>query len=185
MPLVVVAAIALCYAPYLTMGWGVLGFFTQGYLSEESLVSGEQIWPLAVWRRVAGIWSGDVIVYFAVGALFVAALALRAAFRSQRSDSIQLADLNALLLASLFVLSPNYPWYFLVVTPFVALSGGAPVWAMTLGAVLLQEEAGWGEFVPILIRKSVVYGGFIAACLYWLWQSRSAINASSAVTDAR
>jgi hypothetical protein len=39
--------------------------------------------------------------------------------------------------------------------------------------VLLQEEAGWGHFIPLLVRKSVFYGAFIAAFVYWLWRSRS------------
>jgi hypothetical protein len=70
------------------------------------------------------------------------------------------------LLAGLFLLSPNFAWYFLVATPFVALVGGAPVWAFTIGAVLLQEEAPWDPHVHILVRKSVLYGAFIAACAY-------------------
>ena len=30
-PLVVIAVIAICYLPYLSVGWGVFGFLTQGY----------------------------------------------------------------------------------------------------------------------------------------------------------
>ena len=92
---------------------------------------------------------------------------------------MKLADINFLLLASLFLLSPNYPWYFLVATPLVALCGGAPVWAMTLGAVLLQEEAEWDYFVPLLIRKSIFYSVFIGACLYSLWRARSRLLSST------
>jgi hypothetical protein len=39
----------------------------------------------------------------------------------------------------MFVLSPNYPWYFLAVVPFIALGGGTPAWAMTLAAPLLYR----------------------------------------------
>jgi hypothetical protein len=108
----------------------------------------------------------------------IAGLAIHAAFRSQRSTATQLANINSLLLAYLFVVSPNYPWYFLVATPFVVLVGGAPVWAMTLGVVFLQREAEWRQLMPQLLlmpellRKSVLYGAFIAACVYWFWHLR-------------
>ena len=173
LPLVIMAVVALCYVPYLSAGWGAFGFLAQGYLAEEQIVSGDHIWPLVAWRFVVGTWRGDVVVYFLMGAAFVAALSFKTAFRSHRSITTQLADINWLLLAGLFVLSPNYPWYFLAATPFVALQGGAPVWAMTLGALLLQEEAGWGQFIPLLLRKSLLYGAFIAACLHWFWLMRS------------
>ena len=42
-------------------------------------------------------------------------------------------------MAGMFALSPNYPWYFLIVVPFVVLGGGAPAWAMTLAAPLLYR----------------------------------------------
>jgi alpha-1,6-mannosyltransferase len=52
----------------------------------------------------------------------------------------------------------------------VALSGGAPAWAATIGALLLQEEAGWGELVPLLVRKSVLYAAVLLACGYSIWR---------------
>ncbi|MDI1261837.1 MAG: hypothetical protein PS018_01090 [bacterium] len=178
LPLIVMATVMVCYLPYLSVGWGVFGFLTQGYVTEEGLNSGDRIWPLAAWRWIFGALQWDLAGYFAVGILSIAGLAFHAAFRSQRLTARQLADINNLLLAYLFVVSPNYPWYFLVATPFVVLVGGAPVWAMTLGAVFLQREAEWTQLlpqfllVPEFVRKSMLYGAFLAACAYWLWHSR-------------
>jgi hypothetical protein len=124
-------------------------------------------------RAIVGQWRGDVVAYFAIGASAVAALALRTARLPQQSIAARLAGINCVLLAALFVASPGYPWYFLILTPFVALVGGAPVWAMTLGALLLQEEAGWGHHIPLLARKSALYGAFIVACIYSFWTARS------------
>jgi alpha-1,6-mannosyltransferase len=169
LPLIVLTTFVLCYIPYLSVGWGVFGFLTQGYLYEQGFNSGDRIWPLAAWRWIFGTLQGDLLIYFAIAILLIAGLAFHAAFRSQRLTAIQLASINNLLLACLFVVSPNYPWYYLVATPFVALVGGAPVWAMTLGAVFLREE---DEFIPELLRKSFLYGAFIAACIYWFWRSR-------------
>ena len=54
MPLVVIAAVALCYLPYLSVGWGVLGFLTKGYLTEEGIIAGNDLWLLSLWRLVFG-----------------------------------------------------------------------------------------------------------------------------------
>src|SRR5260370_12791819 len=50
MPLVVIAAVALCYLPYLSVGWGVLGFLTQGYLTEEGCISRNHLLLLSLCR---------------------------------------------------------------------------------------------------------------------------------------
>jgi hypothetical protein len=173
-PLAVVAVVALAYAPYLAVGWGVFGFLATGYLEEERYSSGGFIWPLAALRWVTGALPGDVAVYFGVAALIVFALALRVSWRSARSAETTLRDINTLLLVSLFLLSPNYPWYFLVLTPFVALAGGAPVWVFTICAALLLEEANWDPHVPMLIRKSLLYGAFLGACAFAAWQISAA-----------
>jgi hypothetical protein len=171
LPLVVLGVVALCYAPYLSLGNRVLGFLTRGYLREEDLVSGDRYWALALWRQAFGALTGDTVVYLTGSTVLIGAMAMVAASRSERTPDSIIADINRLLLAFLFLLSPNYPWYFLVATPFVALVGGAPVWALTIGAVLLQEEAGWGEHVPVMIRKTIHFGVFLSACGYEAWRS--------------
>jgi alpha-1,6-mannosyltransferase len=176
-PALVIAVLALCYMPYLSVGKGVLGFITTGYLQEEGLVSGDTIWPLAVWRWLFGMWRGDTTAYWSIGLLVVVVSALASSLRESRTPETVVADIKKLLLVALFLVSPNYPWYFLVITPFLALQGGAPVWAATIGALLLQEEAGWGEYIPILIRKTILYGAFIAACTFTIgraWARREA-----------
>jgi len=171
-PLVVVAVIVACYAPYLSAGWGVFGYLTAGYLREERFATGGDIWPLALWRQIAGVLPGDAYVYFMLAALVLAAMGLRASLRPSRTPAIVIADIGGIVLAFLVLLSPNYPWYFLIATPFVALTGGAPVWTLTLGAVLLQDETRLGLFVPLLLRKDVIYGAFVCACAYAAWARR-------------
>src|SRR5206468_11387602 len=115
---------------------------------------GDGVWPLAAWRTAAGPMPHDVAVYFAGVVLTLGVMAMMVAHRTPRPMESSLADIKRLLLAALLLLSPNYPWYFLAVVPFLALIGGATAWAATVGALLLQEEAGWGDFVPLLVRKS-------------------------------
>jgi alpha-1,6-mannosyltransferase len=171
-PLVVLAVMVVCYAPYLSVGWGVFGYLTAGYLREERFETGGDIWLLAVWRQIAGVLPGDAYVYFVLAALLVAAMGLRASLRTSRTPDMVVADIGGIILAFLVLLSPNYPWYFLIATPFVALTGGAPVWTLTLGAILLQDETRLGFFVPLLARKHVIYGAFVCACAYTAWAWR-------------
>ena len=171
MPALVVATIAVCYVPYVSVGWGVLGFLTKGYLTEEGLVSGSEFWPLSVWRLVFGTHRGDVAIYAALALSILLLLAFRAVRRPIRTVASSLADINMLLLAVLLLFSPNYPWYFLAITPFVALCGNAPTWAASIGALLLTDEIEWDFHIPTLIVKSVICGAFLLA---WGWSVRAA-----------
>ncbi|WMT75414.1 hypothetical protein [Bradyrhizobium sp. Ash2021] len=69
MPLVVIAVVVLCYLPYLSIGWGVLGYLAKGYLTEEGISAGYDLWPLSLWRLVFGTHQGDVAAYFVLAAL--------------------------------------------------------------------------------------------------------------------
>ena len=171
MPLAVIAVIALCYFPYLSVGSGVFGFLTNGYLTEEGILSGDDLWLLSIWRLVFGAHRGDVVAFAAVAALIMLFIALSAARRPNRTIASSLADTNMLLLVVLLLLSPNYPWYFLAITPFVALCGNAPTWAVSIGALLLTNEIRWDFEIPRLIVKSILFGGFLLACA---WSARVA-----------
>jgi hypothetical protein len=170
-PAVVIATVVACYLPYMSVGAGVLGFLTGGYLSEEGLASGHLIWPLAAWRAIAGVRPHDVGIYLAVAALALGALAVVAIRRNDRSVESRLADVRTMLIAGLLLLSPNHPWYFLAIVPFVALTGGGAAWAATIGALLLQEEVDWDTYVPLLLRKSLLYAAVLAAFGYAAWQT--------------
>ena len=169
MLLVVIAAIALCYLPYLSVGWGVFGFLTQGYLTEEGIVSGNDLWALSVWRLVFGTHRGDVAVYAVVAASIMLVMMLSTARHPDRTVASSLADTNMLLLVGLLLVSPNRPWHFLPIMPFVALCGGAPTWVVSIGALLLTNELYWEFHIPKLIIKSILFGGFLLACI---WSAR-------------
>lgn len=141
-PAAAIATAILCYLPYVGAGSGVLGFVTtSGYLSEEGFTDGGGYWLVALVRAAAGDISGLTTTYVFVGLAVMAWLALRALSRQHQTPQEALLHIGALLTAVLFILSPNYPWYFLAVVPFIVLGGGAPAWAMTLGAILLYKPA--------------------------------------------
>jgi hypothetical protein len=140
MPALVLGTAAAAYVPYLSVGTGVLGFLTTGYAAEEKIDSGEGFWVLLGWRALFGVRSGDVAVYGALALAALGTLALRTAFRRQRTPATVLSDVNALVLVFLFLLSPNFPWYFLIAVPFLALVGGAPAWVVTIAALMLGND---------------------------------------------
>ena len=172
MPLVVVAAVALCYLPYLSVGWGVLGFLTKGYLTEEGISAGNDLWLLSLWRLVFGEHHGDVVAYVVLAALVLMFKGLSVARSSHRTIASSLADINMLLLITLLLLSPNYPWYFLIVMPFVALCGSAPTWVMSIGALLLSEQFDWDFYIPRMVTKSFLFGGLLLAWALVTWSTR-------------
>jgi alpha-1,6-mannosyltransferase len=77
-----------------------------------------------------------------------------------------------LLLIALLLLSPNYPWYFLIITPFVALCGAAPTWVVSIGALLLSEQLDWDFYIPRMVTKSILFGGLFLAWAWVTWRTR-------------
>jgi alpha-1,6-mannosyltransferase len=172
MPLVVIATVALCYLPYLSVGWGVLGFLTKGYLTEEGISAGNDLWLLSLWRLIFGEHQGDVVVYVVLAALVLMFKGLSVARSSHRDIASNLAGINMLLLIALLLLSPNYPWYFLIIMPFVALCGAAPTWVVSISALLLSEQLDWDFYIPRLVTKSILFGGLLLAWALVAWRSR-------------
>jgi hypothetical protein len=172
MPLVVIAAIALCYLPYLSVGWGIFGFLTKGYLGEEGIRDGNDLWLLSLWRLVFGQHQGDVVAYVALAVLVLLFKGFSVARRGHGTIAATLGDINMLLLLALLLLSPNYPWYFLVITPFVALCGSPPTWVVSIGALLLSEQLDWDFYIPRMVTKSILFGGLLLAWALTAWRVR-------------
>jgi hypothetical protein len=172
MPLVVIATAALCYLPYLSVGWGVFGFLTEGYFTEEGISAGYELWLLSLWRLLFGEHQGDVVVYAVLAALVLVLMGFRVARRSHGSIAATLADINMLLLLALLLLSPNYPWYFLVIAPFTALCGSLPTWFVSIGALLLSEQLDWDFYIPRMVTKSILFGGLLLAWALVAWRKR-------------
>jgi alpha-1,6-mannosyltransferase len=183
MPLVVIAAVALCYLPYLSVGWGVLGFLTKGYLTEEGISAGNDLWLLSLWRLVFGEHQGDVVAYVVLAALVLLLKGLSVARSSHRDIASTLADINMLLLVALLLLSPNYPWYFLVITPFAALCGSAPNWVVSIGALLLSEQLDWDFYIPRMVTKSLLFGGLLLAWALVAWRTRRQRTADTGLSQ--
>jgi len=108
-----IAVFGLLYVPYvLTTGLDVLGYLP-GYLNEEGYEDGSRF------ALVSLVVKGDA------GTLVVGLLVLLAAFVAWRlSDPARPWSGEVLMIGVTFLaVTPRYPWYALLLIPFVVLSG--------------------------------------------------------------
>jgi hypothetical protein len=145
LPLVVLLTALAAYLPYLSVGSGVLGFLW-GYVEEEGLASGRGFNILWLMERFAGHVPAAAGVYVVLAVAVMIGLAIAVAFRKDRSPRATLAWLNWLLIVFLILVSPHYPWYFLVLVPLIVIHPLATAWVLTLACPILYdsvEGGGW------------------------------------------
>lgn len=178
-PAAAAATVLLLYLPYLSVGWGVLGFLP-GYLAEEGITSGGAFWLVEAIDATVGPTSWSRPLYAAAGASLLAVLTLGVAFRREHDAETTLRRLYWPLFAFLFLLSPNLPWYWLLVLPFAVLFGHPSAWVATVTGVVLYDVAGDPAEIPYLVRKSVFNLALLAALLAHLVPREAAVGAAAA-----
>jgi hypothetical protein len=136
LPLAVVATITVAYLPYLSVGSGVFGYLGT-YIEEEGFSAGGGFRIVWLLEQLAGPLPHAGAVYAGLAALILASLALATGFRTDRSDGAAMRSLNWLLIAFLALSTPHYPWYFLVLVPFLAFAPTATGWTLTTASVVL------------------------------------------------
>jgi hypothetical protein len=171
-----VLAVATFYAPYIGIGWRVLGFLG-GYVHEENLGNGRGIFLLEVLDRVVPLPAWAAAVYAAAVLAILAALGARFAFATSLpadpgaravAQARHAAILGAVVLAAL---SPQYPWYFAWLAPLVCLTSLASVCWLLVTAPLLV----FGPREHLLIPAAVYGPAAVLAVLdYRRLQPRSA-----------
>lgn len=173
-PIASVALVVICYLPYLGVGEGVLGFIPT-YLNEEGFVAGGGYWLVTVVRHLVGTLPHDVEIYLALGALVLAGYVLRILSKPKFYDpQDQIRDLGILFFIGLFVLSPNYPWYYLPLVPFVVVEGSLTMWAAT--ALVVGMHSWWptpeDQPTRFLFWKTILNIGWMLALAVDLWRGR-------------
>ena len=170
-PVFVILLVAALYLPFLNVGSGVIGFIPT-YLHEEGFVAGSGFWLVSLVRRPFGDVPGILPFYLSVGAMGLGLATLRILFKPACYRSAeQIRDAVVLLFIGLFVLSPNYPWYYLPLIPFLADFDDGLLWATTLLAS--PHHIWWptpdDQPTRFLIWKTVLNLGSIVALLAaWL-----------------
>jgi hypothetical protein len=185
LPCAFAATAVACYLPYLGVGKAVFGFLTTGYFAEEGFTQGDSFWPVLAVRRIFGDVPGLLPAYLATAAVVVGALALRTLLRTERSPQTIVEDLLNLLMASLFFISPNYAWYFLLIVPFLALVRSTPAWVMTIGAFVLNPLWPDDDFdAHYLIWKGVFFAAFLLAVAWAVIRKRRRTKAGLGLSEA-
>lgn len=151
------ATVLLMYGPYAAeAGARVLGFLPQ-YAHEEGYVGGERFFILRLAEAGASAVTGQPmhipIAVFEVGsmlaylALGVSCFAANGAFPFRRtrfpsgSDTTAAAhQIRSIAVFVCIVLSPNYPWYYGWVVPWLAFAPSAPALLMTLTVFVLYRS---------------------------------------------
>ena len=146
LPACVAATIALAYAPYLSVGSGVFSFVA-GYVEEEGLASGNGLKVLWLLQQMTGPLRYGTVVYLAITMIGLGTLALAIALRADRTAQASMRGASWMLTAFLVLISPNYPWYFLVLVPFLALAPSATAWVLTSASVLFYNVVP-GDVLP-------------------------------------
>jgi len=146
LPACVAATIALAYAPYLSVGRGVFGFVA-GYVEEEGFASGSGLKLLWLLQQLMGPLRYGTAAYLAIALLGLGALALAIALRPDRTAQASMRRASWMLTAFLVLISPNYPWYFLVLVPFLALAPSTTAWVLTSTSVLFYNVVP-GDVLP-------------------------------------
>jgi hypothetical protein len=179
--LVFVFTVILFYLPYFSVGPGVIGSLPL-YLEEEGLVSGRSFKPLWLLEQATGPLRYGSPIYLLFSSTVIVSLALAAGFRTDRSEAASLRWLRWLLVAYLTLISPNYPWYFLVLVPFLALSPSAATWALTLGGALFYDVVPNDRLLPSYEARITLFTLVaLAAIAHDLWRERSSSLANSVV----
>ena len=123
-----IAAFVLLYVPYIiSTGPKVLGYLP-GYLQEEGVNDGSRF--ALVYLLVHGTAT-------TVLALLILAAVAVIVWRTSDVDTVWLGQL-VMIGAFLFVLSPRYPWYALLLIPFVAMTGRIEWLALALAISIRQ-----------------------------------------------
>lgn len=138
MPAVVITVVILAYLPFIDQGSKVIGFLP-GYVREEGFVSGDAFKLLWLLQAAVGPFAHATAIYSGAALVLLIVLAVNAVRRKDRSERASIDALMWLLTAFLVAFSPNYPWYFLVLVPFLSLAPTATGWVLTVGSVLFYD----------------------------------------------
>jgi alpha-1,6-mannosyltransferase len=155
LPAAFVAAIVVCYLPYLSVGSAVLGYLG-GYGDEQGYVDGKGFFLVSLLRHV-GLPAPSGPAFAAFAAAILALVALAIVFRAKQATAAPTLFLP--LAAAFFILlSPHYPWYFAWVLPFLCRAPYVPLLYVTLASFIFYLPP-IKDFDDYLTAGLWLYGG--------------------------
>lgn len=160
LPIVFAGVVAILYAPYLVVGWKVLGFLP-AYVAEEGLDKGYGFRLVMIAYQIFGVVPYLDKIYLAVFGIAMLIFALLAGFRRDRSPAATIAALTVILSVFLVLLTPHFPWYYLVAVPFLAIYPWSwTLWIMTVAGILTYNEIP-NDALPDYIHRMMVFNAMV------------------------
>jgi alpha-1,6-mannosyltransferase len=171
-PAAFVAVVVAAYVPYADLGTGVLGFLPQ-YLGEEGIGDGQGFLLLRLLALfIQPLPTLVTWVYLIVCGALLAGLAATFVANDRLDVVTTTEQAQVLILAFLLVLSPNYPWYFVVLVPLGCLSPWFPAHLLTLLSVILYVGPPLDADPWTVTVQSALYGSAMAALAVDLYNRR-------------
>jgi len=166
LPLFVVALGLACYLPFLGAGVGVLGFLPI-FVREHGMDTGDGFYWIALIEQFRPRPPAASPVYYALSGALLLGLALASRWRAGVDLRQSLLATARLLVASLLILTPGLPWYFLLALPMTALLGWWSPFAMCSAGFVLYDfnDDFAGDAPAFFARWSVAVGVGAAAAL--------------------
>ena len=183
-PAAFVFVVVVAYLPYAELGAGAFGFLP-GYVGEEGIGSGD---GFLVLRLIAlfdlPLPRAATFAYLAAAAVMLTGLALTLVADERRDTVTAARQAQMMLLAFLVLLSPNYPWYFLVLVPLGCLSPWMPAQLTTVLALILYAAPPHDAEPRTVLVQSILYGTALAALAFNLYtRDRRMVDASPRPTE--
>ncbi|MFC6789619.1 glycosyltransferase 87 family protein [Methylobacterium komagatae] len=164
--------IVLLYAPYLSVGSGVLGFLS-AYGDEEGYRSGKGFWLLSGMSHLVPLPDGAGRIYLICAAILLGALAFwiarRPALRGPAATIALCRDTAILVTCTTAAANPHYAWYYAwLALPAVVAPIPAVVW-LSAAPVLFYVD----PFNERFLWPSLVFVPALALALRGLLQARA------------
>ncbi len=159
LPAACAAVIAALYGFYLLRAGGhVLGYLP-GYASEEGVAQGGGIWALAGLAEFGPLPPRAGLVYAALAAMALLALAARLGLARRPADPARDAvrmgrDAAILAAATIAAISPHYPWYF--------------VWLAVPCCLYPLRSVVWLSVAPLLLYLDPLHERFVWPALIYV-----------------
>ena len=162
-PLAVLATVVACYLPFASAGTGVLGFLPN-YAHEQGLDSGEGLLALAVLKRIGLLRPWMQAAYLLGAAALLLGLALWTRRKGRTDLPARLKGTALLIMMALLLLTPVFPWYFLIAAPLTPLLGLLSPFVLGTGGFLLY---GFNPDAPDFFARWSLVMGLTAVAGLW------------------
>jgi hypothetical protein len=180
MPAAFTASIVVAYLPFITLGWGVLGFLP-GYAAQEGFdANGTGFYLVGLLRHLLPFTTLSARTY-AIGALFILAALGAAIVLTRDAARSPFAAAAALAMAFIVLVSPHYPWYFAWLIVFACFIRSFALLWLTNACLLLYLIPGYvlAQSDHRFAIESMIYGPFAALALVDIWYHRRHATRSS------